>query len=151
MRVGAGRADGWLARFRFGEAVLCGRGPEARDRALGADRVTCPRSLVGAERVTAPERVWGPARVAPLEGAGAPERAVPVARRDRSGVADGAGAFRRVTVLDLPLRDVEGRDVVAREGGVRRVGAPPRLAGPARARETASEGRTRVAEVPRAP
>ena len=50
-RVGARRAEGWIARLRLGEAVLARDGLVVRDRALGADRVTCARSLAGGREV----------------------------------------------------------------------------------------------------
>ena len=129
-RVGARRAEG-IARLRLGEGALARDGLEVRDRALGADRVTCPRCLAGAE-LTAPERDRTVGRGAALEGAGA------------------------LDVVPLTLvGDVERPDVVARrELGVTRVAVRARSVGRARApsvrsattrRLTASAGRTREA------
>ncbi len=130
VRVGARRAEGCMARLRLGEAALARDGLEVRDRALGADRVTCPRCLAGAE-LTAPGRDRTVGRGAALEGAGA------------------------LGVVPLTLvGDVERPDVVARERGVTRVAVRARSVGRARApsvrsattrRLTASAGRTREA------
>ena len=79
-RAGARRAEGWIARLRLGEAVLARDGLVVRDRALGADRVTCARSLSGAEPRIAPERDRVVGLGAAVEGAGAREVEAPTRR-----------------------------------------------------------------------
>jgi hypothetical protein len=79
-RVGAGRAEGWIARLRLGEAVLARDGLVVRDRAPGVDRVTCARSLAGAEPRIASVRDRAVGRGASVEGAGAREVEAPTRR-----------------------------------------------------------------------
>ena len=97
--------------------MLAGGRLEARGVALDVDRVTCICCLEESDRVTAPGRDRSVGRGAALVGDTVRARSDVGARDGCSSSADGVGVFRSVALLGARLLDVEGREVVAREGG----------------------------------
>jgi CBS domain-containing protein len=129
VRAGAGRADGWVARLRLGEAVFPRGEPVVWARVLGAGRVAGALSRRDIERVTslerdravgrgAPERDGAIARGLSVEGSEVRARSCAAPWGDRPDLTVGIGSLRGVVLADALLDGKEGRrEVVARVGG----------------------------------
>lgn len=104
--------------LRLGETPFtCGE-PDVRARELVADRAAGARSRKDKERLTAPERDGAAGRGSALEAAWVSGLPVASARDGRSGLTDGVGALRCISLAEARSEaDEERREVVAREGG----------------------------------